>query len=82
MLPGDMLNENQDENNINQQINKINDQVLGQNFSQEEDELNYKTANVIFVIEIIDSGIGVRQENINQLFMEFGMLEESSQMNR
>ena len=78
MLPGDMLNENQDENNINQQINKINDQVLGQNFSQEEDELNYKTANVIFVIEIIDSGIGVRQENINQLFMEFGMLEESS----
>ena len=77
-----MLNENQDENNINQQINKINDQVLGQNFSQEEDELNYKTANVIFVIEIIDSGIGVRQENINQLFMEFGMLEESSQMNR
>ena len=73
-----MLNENQDENNINQQINKINDQVLGQNFSQEEDELNYKTANVIFVIEIIDSGIGVRQENINQLFMEFGMLEESS----
>ncbi len=78
MLPGDMLNENQDENNINQQINKINDQVLGQNFSEEEDELNYKTANVIFVIEIIDSGIGVRQENINQLFMEFGMLEESS----
>lgn len=51
---------------------------MGQNFSQEEDELNYKIAHVIFFIEIIDSGIGIRQENINKLFMEFGMLEESS----
>ena len=78
MISEDMLNENQEENKINEQINKINDKVKGQNFSQEEDELNYKIANFIFVIEVIDSGIGIRQENINKLFMEFGMLEESS----
>ena len=73
-----MLNEEQDENKINEQINKINDKVKEQNLSQEEDEFNYKIANVIFVIEVIDSGIGIRQENINKLFMEFGKLEESS----
>ena len=29
-----------------------------------------------FVIEIIDNGIGIKQENISKLFMEFNKLDE------
>jgi hypothetical protein len=29
-----------------------------------------------FVVEIIDNGIGIKKENLNKLFMEFGKLDE------
>ena len=38
--------------------------------------------NIGFVIEIIDNGIGIKQENIEKLFTEFGKLDEQSKMNR
>ena len=38
--------------------------------------------DVDFKIEIIDNGIGIKQENICKLFMEFGKLDEQSKINR
>ena len=38
--------------------------------------------DIDFQIEIIYNGIGIKQENINKLFMEFGKLDEQSKMNR
>jgi len=32
-------------------------------------------------IEIIDSGVGIKKENLEKLFMEFGKLDEHSRMN-
>ena len=41
-----------------------------------EDDLNYKIISLHFVVEIIDNGIGIKQENIPKLFMEFNKLDE------
>ncbi len=41
-----------------------------------EDDLNYKIITLHFVVEIIDNGIGIKQENIPKLFMEFNKLDE------
>jgi len=32
-------------------------------------------------IEIIDSGVGIKKENLSKLFMEFGKLDEHSKVN-
>ena len=32
-------------------------------------------------IEIIDSGVGIKKENLGKLFMEFGKLDEHSKVN-
>lgn len=32
--------------------------------------------SINFVVEIIDNGIGIKQENISKLFMEFNKLDE------
>jgi signal transduction histidine kinase len=32
-------------------------------------------------IEISDSGVGIKKENLSKLFMEFGKLDEHSKMN-
>ena len=34
-----------------------------------------------FEIDIIDNGVGIKQENLDKLFMNFGMLDEHSKMN-
>ena len=36
---------------------------------------------VKFKIEIIDSGMGIKKENLDKLFMEFGKLDEHSKVN-
>ena len=36
---------------------------------------------VKFKIEIIDSGMGIKKENFDKLFMEFGKLDEHSKVN-
>jgi K+-sensing histidine kinase KdpD len=36
---------------------------------------------VKFKIEIIDSGMGIKKENLEKLFMEFGKLDEHSKVN-
>lgn len=51
--------------------------------SQYED-LVTKQTNEKFVklkIEIIDSGVGIKKENLGKLFMEFGKLDEHSKVN-
>ena len=35
-----------------------------------------------FEIQIIDDGIGIKEENIGKLFIEFEKLDEQSKMNR
>ena len=32
-------------------------------------------------IDIIDSGVGIKKENLGKLFMEFGKLDEHSKVN-
>ena len=34
-----------------------------------------------FEIDIIDNGVGIKEENLDKLFMNFGMLDEHSKMN-
>ena len=51
--------------------------------SQQEDLVTEQT-NEKFVklkIEIIDSGVGIKKENLGKLFMEFGKLDEHSKEN-
>ena len=38
--------------------------------------------HIFFVIEIADNGVGIKQENLSKLFMEFNKLDEHSAMNR
>jgi len=34
------------------------------------------TAHIHFIIEVIDTGIGIKKENLNKLFLEFTKLDE------
>lgn len=34
-----------------------------------------------FSIQVIDSGVGIKQENLSKLFMDFSRLDEHSKMN-
>ena len=47
-------------------------------------DLTIQESNEKFVkmkIEIIDSGVGIKKENLEKLFMEFGKLDEHSKIN-
>ena len=62
-----------------------------QSFKDDEDKLELikrddvseesKDKFVRLKIEIIDSGVGIKKENIDKLFMEFGKLDEHSKVN-
>ena len=63
-------------------IDNINAQIQEENLSKQEDQSKYINAFVHFKIEISDSGIGIKEENLDKLFLQFNKLDEQSKMNR
>ena len=50
-------------------IENINAEILEENLSKQEDQSKYINAFVHFIIEISDSGIGIKEENLDKLFL-------------
>ena len=57
-------------------IDNIFAEISEENLSKQEDQSNYVNAFVHFIIEISDSGIGIKEENLDKLFLQFNKLDE------
>jgi hypothetical protein len=67
--------------NATEKFSKSELKVLGRLSIPSLEQLPNNEKYVKMRIEIVDSGVGIKKENISKLFMEFGKLDEHSKMN-